>query len=164
VRGTATENGRRRQLVEFPQTTPLVVRARSGWRCWLVVGEAPRRGPSTSGLYRFHPWPSAYRDRSRLGHQLGVRSSCRSSSAATRASPADFFVITPSLRPGFPNRSAGTAKPFSCPGRYALRGGMPSGGGGGRGRRAMKRRLALRPSHRRVGWDAVRRMGIGSQQ
>ena len=77
---SGNRNGRRHQLVEFPQTTPLlVVRDRSGWRCWLGVGEAPRRGPSTSGLYRFHPRPSAYRDRSRLGHQLGVRSSCRSS-------------------------------------------------------------------------------------
>jgi hypothetical protein len=79
---SGNRNGRRHQLVEPPQTTPpLVVRDRSGWRCWLGVGEAPRRGPSTSGLYRFHPRPSAYRDRSRLGHQLGVRSSCRSSAA-----------------------------------------------------------------------------------
>ena len=67
------------------RATALVVRDRSGWRCWLGVGKAPRRGPSTSGLYRFHPRPSAYRDRSRLGHQLGVRSSCRSSSASSAA-------------------------------------------------------------------------------
>jgi hypothetical protein len=62
-----------------------VVPDRSGWRCWLGMGEAPKRGPSTSGLCRFHPRPSAYRDRSRLGHQLGVRSRCRSSWASSAA-------------------------------------------------------------------------------
>ena len=77
-------NGRRHQLVELPQATPLlVVPDRSGWRCWLRVGETARRAPSTSGSYRFHPRPSAYRDRSRLDHQLGLRSSCRSSSASS---------------------------------------------------------------------------------
>ena len=83
---SGNRNGRRHQLVEPPPTTPLlVVRDRSGWPCWLVVGKAPRRGPSTSGLYRFHCRPGAYRDRSRLGHQLGVRSSCGSSSASSAA-------------------------------------------------------------------------------
>ena len=78
---SGNRNGGRLQLIELPQATPLlVVPDRSGWRCWLGVGEAARRGPSTSGSYRFHPRPSAYRDRSRLGHQLGLRSSCRSSS------------------------------------------------------------------------------------
>ena len=81
---SGNRNGRRHQLVELPQATPLlVVPDRSGWRCWLGVGEAPRRGPSTSWSYRFHPRPSAYRGRSRLGHQLGVRSSCRSSAASS---------------------------------------------------------------------------------
>jgi hypothetical protein len=88
-----------------------VVPDRSSWRCWLGVGEAPKRGPSTSGLYRFHPRPSAYRDRSRLGHQLGVRSCCRSSSASSAArvtqvarTPSDRVtchrprVFTPRLR------------------------------------------------------------------
>ncbi len=79
---SGNRNGRRHQLVEFPESTPrLVVRDRSRWRCWLGVGEAPRRGPSASGSFRFHPRPSAYFDRSRLGHRRGVRSSCRSSSA-----------------------------------------------------------------------------------
>jgi hypothetical protein len=81
---SGNRNGGRLQLVELPQATPLlVVPDRSGWRCWLGVGETARRGPSTSGSYRFHPRPSAYRDRSRLGHQLGLRSSCRSSSASS---------------------------------------------------------------------------------
>jgi hypothetical protein len=81
---SGNRNGRRHQLIELPQSTPLlVVPARSGWRCWLGVGEAPRRGPSASGSYRFHPRPSAYCDRSRLGHRLGVRSSCQSSSASS---------------------------------------------------------------------------------
>src|SRR4029079_13864405 len=80
-------NGTRNQLVEPPQATALlVVPDRSGWRCCLGVGEAPRRGPSTSGSYRFHPRPSAYRGRSRLGHRLGVRSSCPSSSASSATS------------------------------------------------------------------------------
>ena len=83
---SGNRNGTRNQLVELPQTTPLVVVPdRSGWRCRLGVGQAPRRGPSNSGSYRFHPRPSAYRDRSWLGHQLGVRSSCRSSSASSAA-------------------------------------------------------------------------------
>jgi hypothetical protein len=81
---SGNRNGRRHQLIELPQSTPLlVVPDRSGWRCWLGVGEAPRRGPSDSGSYRFHPRPSASCDRSRLGHRLGVRSSCQSSSASS---------------------------------------------------------------------------------
>src|SRR5271168_2933488 len=81
---SGNRNGGRLQLVELPQATPLlVVSDRSGWRCWLGVGETARRGPSTVGSYRFHPRPSAYRDRSRLGHQLGVRSSCWSSSPSS---------------------------------------------------------------------------------
>jgi hypothetical protein len=81
---SGNRNGRRHQLVELPQSTPLlVVPDRSGWRCWLGVGEAPRRGPSASGSYRFHRRPSAYCDRSRLGHRLGVRSSYRSASASS---------------------------------------------------------------------------------
>jgi hypothetical protein len=81
---SGNRNGRRHHLVELPQpTTLLVVPDRSGWRCCLGVGEAPRRGPSTSGSYRLNPRPSAYRGRSRLGHQLGVRSSCRSSAASS---------------------------------------------------------------------------------
>jgi hypothetical protein len=84
VRGAATGNDGRLQLVELPQATPLlVVGDRFGWRGWLRVGETARRGSSTSGSYRFHPRPGAYRDRSRLGHQLGLRSSCRSSSASS---------------------------------------------------------------------------------
>jgi hypothetical protein len=83
-RRSGNRNGGRLQLVELPQATPLlVVPDRSGWRCWLGVGETARRGPSTSGSYRFHPRPSAHRDRSRLGHQRGLRSSCRSSSASS---------------------------------------------------------------------------------
>jgi hypothetical protein len=86
VRRSGNRNGRRHQFVELAQATPLlVVRDSSGWRCCLGVGEAPRRGPSTSGSYRFQPRPSPYRDRSRLGHQLGVRSSCHSSSASSAA-------------------------------------------------------------------------------
>ena len=81
---SGNRNGRRHHLVKLPQATALlVVPDRSGWRCCLGVGEAPRRGPSTSGSYRLHPRPSAYRGRSRLGHQLGVRSSCRSSAASS---------------------------------------------------------------------------------
>jgi len=83
---SGNRNGRRHHLVELSQaTTVLVVPNRFGWRCWLGVGKAPWREPSTSGSYRFHPRPSAYRDRSRLGHQLGVPSSCRSSSASSAA-------------------------------------------------------------------------------
>jgi hypothetical protein len=81
-RTSGNRHGRRHQLVELPETTPLlVVRDSPGWPGWLGVGEALRRRPSASGSYRFRPRPGAYRDWSRLGHQLGVRSSCRSSSA-----------------------------------------------------------------------------------
>lgn len=72
---SGNRNGTRHQLDERPEATPhLVVPDWSGWRCWLDLGEAPKRGPSTSGSYRFHPRPSAYRNRSRLGHRMGVRS------------------------------------------------------------------------------------------
>lgn len=65
------------------QATPLlVVRDRPGWRCRLAVGEAPRRGPSSSGPCHLPPRPGAYRDRARLGHQLGICSSGTTSTTA----------------------------------------------------------------------------------
>src|SRR5271168_174356 len=109
---SGNRNGGRLQLVELPQATPLlVVSDRSGWRCWLGVGETARRGPSTVGSYRFHPRPSPYRDRSRLGHQLGVRSSCRSS--ASSAARVTQVARTPSDRVTCPVSSARTSRSLS---------------------------------------------------